>query len=194
MQHVGSLARKHSLKVHVDGARIFNAAVALGVDASALAADADSLTFCLSKGLACPLGSVIVGEREFIQEARRNRKIVGGGMRQAGVIAAAGIVALNEMIERLDDDHQNAKKLASGLANIQGIRTDPAAVETNILFFELTSDKITPQQLAARLKEKGVLIGSGPSRRIRMVTHYGIEPEHVTLTLSAFQQVMAGTA
>ena len=193
MQQVGGLARKHNLKVHVDGARIFNAAVALGVDASALAADADSVTFCLSKGLACPLGSVIVGDRAFIREARRNRKIVGGGMRQAGVFAAAGIVALNEMIERLDDDHQNAKTLAIGLANIAGIRIDPTAVETNILFFELATDKLTPQQLASRLKEKGVVIGSGPSRRIRMVTHYGIESEHITKTLSAFQQVLSGT-
>jgi threonine aldolase len=193
MQSVGGLARKHKLKLHVDGARIFNAAVALGIDASVLAADADSVTFCLSKGLACPVGSVIVGDNEFIQEARRNRKIVGGGMRQAGVWAAAGIVALNEMIERLEDDHTNAKNLAAGLANIVGIKIDPAAVETNILFFELTSDKLTPQQLVARLKEKRVLIGSGPSRRIRMVTHYGVEAEHIAQALSAFQQVMAGS-
>jgi threonine aldolase len=193
MHSIGSLARKHNLKVHVDGARIFNAAVALGVDASALAADAESLTFCLSKGLACPVGSVIVGDHAFIQEARRNRKIVGGGMRQAGVWAAAGIVALNEMIERLEDDHVNAKTLATGLANVGGIRVDPAVVQTNMLFFELTTDKVSPQQLASRLIEKGVVIGSGPSRRIRMVTHYGIEPAHIAHAISAFQQVMAGT-
>ena len=192
MRQVGELAKKHHLKVHVDGARIFNAAVALGVDAAALAADADSLTYCLSKGLGCPLGSVIVGDHDFIQEARRNRKVVGGGMRQAGVVAAAGIVALNEMIERLDDDHRNAKQLATGLAGVPGIRIDPEAFQTNILFFELASDKLSPQQLAAGLKEQGVLIGSGLSRRIRMVTHYGIEPEHIGKTLAAFQHVMAG--
>lgn len=190
MHQVGALARKHNLKVHVDGARIFNAAVALDVDASALAHDADSLTFCLSKGLACPVGSVIVGSRAFIDEARRNRKILGGGMRQAGVFAAAGIVALGEMVERLDDDHRNAKRLAEGLANVPGIAIDPAAVETNILFFELIADRPSPQQLAARLKEQGVLIGAGASRRIRLVTHYGIEAEHVEHTLRAFETAM----
>ncbi len=193
MRELGTLARKHNLKVHVDGARIFNAAVALGVDASVLAEDADSLTFCLSKGLAAPVGSLIVGDTDFIKEARRNRKIVGGGMRQAGVFAAAGIVALNEMIERLDDDHRNAKRLAEGLANIDGMGVDSKSVETNIVFFELTSERITPQQLALRLKERGVLIGAGGSRRIRLVTHFGIEAVHVEQTLSAFQDVMRQT-
>lgn len=190
MKAVGELARRHKIKVHVDGARIFNAAVALGVDASVLAEDADSLTFCLSKGLACPVGSLIVGSHAFIREARRNRKILGGGMRQAGVFAAAGIVALNEMIERLEDDHQNARHLAEGLANIPGIKLDPTTVETNILFFELVNEKITPQALAARLKEQGVLIGAGAARRIRMVTHYGIEAAHIAYALRAFQQMM----
>ena len=190
MHQLGSLARKHNLKVHVDGARIFNAAVALGVDASVLAQDADSLTFCLSKGLACPVGSLIVGNRDFIAEARRNRKILGGGMRQAGVFAAAGIVALNEMIERLDDDHRNAKRLAEGIADIAGIAIDPQAVETNIVFFELTSNSLTPQQLARRLKERGVLIGAGASRRIRLVTHYGVEGEHIEQTVQTFAVVM----
>ncbi|MEP7200768.1 MAG: low-specificity L-threonine aldolase [Chloroflexota bacterium] len=191
MREVGDLARKRHLKVHVDGARIFNAAVALGVDARVLAEDTDSLTFCLSKGLACPLGSVIVGSHDFIREARRNRKILGGGMRQAGVFAAAGIVALNEMIERLDDDHRNAKRLAEGLTTMRGLQCDPSIAETNIVFFELVSDKLTSQELAARLKERGVLIGAGASRRIRMVTHYGIEAQHVEQTLSAISQVIA---
>lgn len=194
MHKVGALAQKHNIKVHVDGARIFNSAVALGIDAAALAEDADSLTFCLSKGLACPTGSLIVGDKAFIREARRNRKIVGGGMRQAGIWAAAGIVALNEMIERLDDDHRNAKRLAEGLSDIPGIKTDPSVVETNIVFFELTSDKITPQALAAGLKQNGIIIGSGPSRRIRMVTHYGIESEHIAKAIAAFAKVMAGAA
>jgi threonine aldolase len=190
MRRLGSLADKHRLKIHVDGARIFNAAVALSVGVAVLAEDADSLTFCLSKGLACPVGSVIVGNRDFIGQARRNRKIVGGGMRQAGIFAAAGIVALGEMIERLEDDHVNARRLAQGLAEIHGIRVDPATVETNIVFFELLGDKLSPQALAARLKADGVLIGSGSSRRIRMVTHYGIEAEHITLALSAFWRAM----
>ncbi len=194
MHAVGQLARKHQVKVHVDGARIFNAAVALGVDASVLATEADSLTFCLSKGLACPLGSLIVGDREFIKQARRNRKILGGGMRQAGIFAAAGIVALNEMIERLDDDHQNAKRLAEGLANVRGLRIDPSVVETNIVFFELVSDKLTPAILGARLKEQGVLTSASSSRRIRLVTHYGIERAQIEQTLQAFNHVMAQAA
>src|SRR5512143_1524609 len=163
VQAAGALARKHGLALHVDGARIFNAAVALGVDVHALTAPADSVTFCLSKGLACPVGSVVVGSNDFIKEARRARKQVGGGMRQVGVFAAAGIVALNEMIERLDDDHRNARRLASALAEMPGVAIDPAEAESNIIFFELTSNRITPQELSAQMKTRGILMGGGPS-------------------------------
>ncbi|MFO7601803.1 MAG: low-specificity L-threonine aldolase, partial [Candidatus Desulfacyla sp.] len=130
MRAVGEIARRHDLKIHVDGARIFNAAVALGVDASDLVSEADSVTFCLSKGLAAPVGSVVCGSRDFIREARRARKVVGGGMRQAGVIAAAGIVALTEMVDRLSEDHENARRLAEGLVDAGGLSVDPGSVRT----------------------------------------------------------------
>jgi threonine aldolase len=127
-ESVGRLARRHGLKLHIDGARIFNAAAALGVDAAELAAPADSVTFCLSKGLAAPVGSVLCGDEAFIARARRMRKSVGGGMRQAGIIAAAGIVALSEMVDRLAEDHDNARALAAGLAEIPGLQIDPDAI------------------------------------------------------------------
>jgi threonine aldolase len=136
MKAVGEIARLNGLKIHVDGARIFNAAVALNVDASDLTAEADSVSFCLSKGLAAPVGSMVCGNQDFINQARRARKLLGGGMRQAGIMAAAGIVALNEMVDRLIDDHANAKKLAEGLASIPGISIDPAHIKTNIVFFD----------------------------------------------------------
>jgi threonine aldolase len=188
---VGRLARQHSLKLHVDGARIFNAAVALGLPASELAREADSLMFCLTKGLSCPVGSLVVGDRDFVREARRNRKIVGGGMRQAGIFAAAGIVALNEMVDRLEEDHRNARRLAEGLADVPGIEADPGAVMTNIVFFRLVADSLTPPELAVRLRERGVVIGSGSARRIRLVTHHGIDTADVERALHAFQQVLA---
>jgi threonine aldolase len=186
---VGRLARAHDIRVHVDGARIFNAAVALDLPASELAREADSLMFCLTKGLACPVGSLVVGDRDFIREARRNRKLVGGGMRQAGVFAAAGIVALREMVDRLAEDHRNACRLAEGLADVPGIEVDPAAVATNIVFFHLTA-ALTPQELSARLRSQGVVIGDGPARRIRLVTHYGIEAADVERALLAFQRAL----
>lgn len=192
MQSVGALARKHGLALHVDGARIFNAAVALNVDARTLTNPADSVTFCLSKGLACPIGSVIVGSQDFIKEARRARKQVGGGMRQVGIFAAAGIVALSEMIERLDDDHRNARRLAGALAELPGITINPTEVETNLIFFELISARLAPAELSAQMKARGILMGGGPSRRIRLVTHYGIEAADIDRTIEAFRAIMAG--
>jgi len=189
-QAAGALARRHGLALHIDGARIFNAAVALNADVRALTSPADSVSFCLSKGLACPVGSVVVGSQGFIKEARRARKQVGGGMRQVGVFAAAGIVALNEMIERLDDDHRNARRLASAIGTLPGIRLD-GEPETNLIFFELTSSKIAPAELSAQMKTRGILMGGGPSRRIRLVTHYGIEPEHIDRTIEAFRAILS---
>ena len=187
---IASIARAHQLKLHVDGARIFNASVALRLPVSDLAVEADSLTFCLTKGLACPVGSVVVGDAAFIAEARRNRKILGGGMRQAGVFAAAGIVALNEMVDRLAEDHALAKRLAEGLADIPGIAIDPAVVETNILFFDLMSQRLSPVQLAARLRERGIVVAASSSPRIRLVTHYGIDSADVERTLLAFEHIL----
>ena len=142
IQSVAELACRYGLKLHVDGARLFNAAVALGVGAKDLVAETDSVSICLSKGLAAPVGSVVAGNTDFISEARRNRKIVGGGMRQAGILAAAGIVALNEMVDRLADDHENARKLAEGLSNIEGLFVDLDLVSTNIVYVGVTKKEM----------------------------------------------------
>jgi threonine aldolase len=190
MQAVGAIARRHGLKIHVDGARFFNAAVALGLPAAKLAADADSLSFCLSKGLGAPVGSVVCGSREFISEARRARKILGGGMRQAGVLAAAGIVALNEMVDRLADDHANARKLAEGLAELPGVVLDPEQIRTNIVYFEVDRKDMTVEELVKRLDESGArMLPVGPGR-IRAVTHYHITAEDIDYTLGICSKVL----
>ena len=190
MQAVGDIARRHGLKIHVDGARFFNAAVALGVSAAKLAAEADSVSFCLSKGLAAPVGSLVCGSREFIVRARRARKVVGGGMRQAGVLAAAGIVALEEMVDRLADDHANARKLAEGLARMPGLSIDPAGIKTNIVYFGVDRDDMTAEQLAARLDAQGARMLPVGTGRIRAVTHYHITADDIDYTLGVFAQVL----
>jgi threonine aldolase len=190
MKAVGEIARRHGLKIHVDGARIFNAAVALNVDARDLTAEADSVSFCLSKGLAAPIGSMVCGTQDFIHQARRARKLLGGGMRQAGIMAAAGIVALNEMVDRLADDHANAKKLAQGLANIPGISVDPAQIKTNIVFFDIDRSDMTAAELVSRLNEEGVRMSATGMQRLRAVTHYHISFEDIDYTLSAFAKVL----
>jgi threonine aldolase len=190
MKAVGDVARRHSLKIHVDGARFFNAAVALGVPAAKLAADADSVSFCLSKGLAAPVGSVVCGNRDFIAEARRARKILGGGMRQAGVLAAAGIVALNEMVDRLADDHANARKLAEGLAGMPGISIDPEQIHTNIVYFEVDRKDTTVEELVKRLDDNGArMLPVGPGR-IRAVTNYHISADDIDYVLGVAARVL----
>jgi len=187
---VSALAKEHGLSVHLDGARIFNAAVALGIDVKELTANVDSLSFCLSKGLSAPVGSVVCGSSEFIAEARRARKVLGGGMRQAGVIAAAGITALEEMVDRLAEDHENARRLAEGVAGISGLSIEPAKVQTNIIYFELDEERMTPTELVTELNKTGVkLLAVGP-RRLRAVTHYGISTEDIDLTVKALGEVM----
>ena len=185
---VAAIARQAGAKLHIDGARIFNAALALETTPADLAAEADSVTFCLSKGLSCPVGSLICSRGEFISEARRVRRMVGGGWRQAGVLAAAGIVALEEMVDRLADDHANALALAQGLATAPGIQVDPALVRTNILF--LTPKGVDGDALIAGLRRRGVLT-SGAAGRVRMVTHYGIEREDVEYAVEATREVAA---
>ena len=180
--------RQHGLRVHMDGARIFNAAVALETPASELAADADTVGFCLSKGLACPIGSVLCGDADVIQEARRWRKMLGGAMRQVGVIAAAGVVALDTMIDRMVDDHANARKLAVALAEMPGIDIDLTTVETNIVRFSVPAH--TGMEIAGRLKEEGVYINGGDSD-LRFVPHYGIDSEDVDIAINAMNKVMA---
>jgi threonine aldolase len=191
MDAVGKLAHEHGLFFHVDGARIFNAAIALDVDVRALAAAADSVTFCLSKGLAAPVGSVVCGSRPFIAEARRARKVVGGGMRQVGVIAAAGIVALEQMVDRLAEDHENARTLAAVLAELPGILVEDVAVRTNIVYFNVERPDMDAAQLAARLKQQGVwMLPLGP-RRIRAVTNYHVTADDIQVALSVFRTVLA---
>ncbi len=187
---VSALAKEHGLSIHLDGARIFNAAVALGIDVKELTANVDSLSFCLSKGLSAPVGSVVCGSSEFIAEARRARKVLGGGMRQTGVIAAAGITALEEMVDRLAEDHENARRLAEGIARIGGLSIEPAKVQTNIIYFELDEERMTPTELVTELNKTGVkLLAVGP-RRLRAVTHYGISAEDIDLTVKALGEVM----
>jgi threonine aldolase len=194
LDEVRRIADEHGVAVHVDGARLFNAAVALGVPVRDLCACSDSASFCLSKGLSAPVGSVLVGTSDFIYEARRNRKLVGGGMRQAGIIAAAGIVALNEMVERLADDHANAKALAEGLAEIPGFQIDPREVETNIVFVEVVDPRIDPARLVAELRDQGIKISTGGFPRFRLVTHYGFEAEDVDRVLTAIRRAVAAEA
>ena len=170
---VAEVAHAAGCAVHIDGARIFNAAVALGVPASDLARSADSIGFCLSKGLSAPVGSLLCGSHDFIERARRNRKMVGGGMRQAGILAAAGLVSLNEMIDRMEDDHVNARRLAQGLARLPGIGIDAASIESNIVIYEVQARPVA--EFLAAIRSQGVLAGSPGPGKVRMVTHYGIE-------------------
>ncbi len=188
---VYDLANSRGVKVHTDGARIFNAAVALGVPMAELTRHTDTISFCLSKGLSAPVGSLLCGSRNFIAEARRNRKMVGGGMRQAGVLAAAGIVALETMINRLADDHANARYLAESIADIPGIDLDPARVRTNIVFFDLQTDAPNAAEIEQRLARAGVLISASGERRMRAVTHYGIARADVDATIDAIKSAVS---
>ena len=164
--------------------------MALGVDVKELTGPVDSVSFCLSKGLSAPVGSVICGSGEFIAEARRNRKILGGGMRQCGIIAAAGITALEQMTERLTEDHANARRLAEGIAEIPGLSLDLVRVQTNIIYFNLASKRLSAGILVKRLADKGIkILNLGPSL-LRAVTHYGISSEDIDLTLTALSKVM----
>jgi threonine aldolase len=174
---VADVAHEGGCAVHIDGARIFNAAVALGISVAELSRGADSIGFCLSKGLSAPVGSLLCGSGAFVERARKNRKLVGGGMRQAGVLAAAGLVALDAMIDRLADDHRNARRLAQGLARIPGLRIDADAIETNIVIFEVEGREVG--DFLAEIRRLGVLAGSSGPGRVRMVTHYGIEAAHI---------------
>jgi threonine aldolase len=191
MKSVYDLAQSRGIKVHTDGARIFNAAIAFGLPVHEFAQYTDTISFCLSKGLSAPVGSLLCGPRDFITAARRQRKMVGGGMRQAGVLAAAGIVALETMVDRLADDHANARILAKGLADIPGIILDPGRVRTNIVFFDLQSNMPTAAQFAERLAREGVLMLASGERRIRAVTHYGIEREDIEATLGAVKRILS---
>jgi len=190
-RQVGDLIHPRGLKLHLDGARIFNAACALNTRAAVLAEPADSVMFCLSKALCAPVGSILCGSREFIGRARRIRKQLGGGMRQAGILAAAGLVALEENIARLGEDHERARRLAGGLREIPGLILDPGTPATNMVFMSLPDDTyLTAPQVATRLLEQGIKIGVVGSRRFRLVTHYWIKDPDIDKTVEAFRQVM----
>ena len=191
LKGIRTIADKYGIKIHIDGARIFNAAVALNVEPEKLVKDVDSLQFCLSKGLACPFGSVLVGSNAFIETARKKRQMLGGGMRQAGVMAAAGIVALEEMINRLKEDHENAKILAEGLSAL-GMKIDMSTVQTNMVFFTVPEDMIEPSKLVEKLKEFGILFGppKGLNKEIRVVTHKDVFKEDILEVIEKVKQVI----
>jgi threonine aldolase len=189
---VGELVHEKGLSLHLDGARIFNAAIALGESAADLAMHADSVTFCLSKGLCAPVGSVLCGSRDFIRRARRIRKQLGGGMRQAGILAAAGIIALETMVDRLVEDHERAKLLANNLAEISGIIPDTNHPPTNMVFVSL-ADTVSQNasQIKVKLAEHKILIGVIGERRFRMVTHYEVDDKGIDQVVNAFRMVLA---
>lgn len=190
MRAVAKLAEKYGLKVHVDGARIFNAATALGIPVRDLVEGADSVSFCLSKGLAAPAGAMVCGSRSFINTARRARKVLGGGMRQSGVLAAAGIVALTDMVARLSDDHANARRLADGLVDMDGLTVAAELVKTNIVFITVDTHIMTAEELVARLDAEGVkMLPLGP-KQLRAVTNYHITPDDIEYTVNLFARIL----
>jgi len=190
IQAVGKIARENDLSFHIDGARIFNAAAALNVSVKDLVAPADSVMFCLSKGLAAPVGSMLVGTKKFINRARHLRKMLGGGMRQAGVLAAAGIISLEKMSTRLGQDHVRAKSLFEGLKQVQGLKLD-ASPSSNMVYFDLLDEvKLSVNQIVDEMKKHGVLVDWAGPRRFRLVTHYWVDDAGVDKTLQAFANVL----
>lgn len=193
---LSEVAARHGLPIHMDGARILNAATYLGIPPSTIAGQVDSVMFCVSKGLAAPVGSLLVGTAEFIERARSARKILGGSMRQAGVIAAAGVFALETQLARLAEDHEHARRLADGLRRIPAMRVDREEVQTNIFFADLVGEAMTPHEFVDRLKGRGVLVSRprGTSRTLRFVTHDGISRDDVDAALGAVEQVLDGAS
>jgi threonine aldolase len=188
---LADLAHASGFPVHLDGARIFNSAVSQRIDVRELTGPVDSVMFCLSKGLSAPVGSMLAGSTDFVERARRMRKLLGGGMRQAGVLAAAGLIALNDMVDRLAEDHANARRLATGLADLPGIDIDPTAIETNLIFGNCLQP-LTAREFVRRCREAGVLLDQTSPSRFRMVTHRGVTGEDVDYAIAAVHQVMAG--
>ncbi len=191
MKEVYEIAHAHGIPVHLDGARIFNAAAALGVDVKELTQYADTITCCLSKGLCAPVGAIFAGSREMVERARRYRKMLGGGMRQNGILAAAGLIALEKMPERLHEDHENARYMASLLADIPGIRLDLDAVEINMVFFKIDREESFLEAIPERMKAKGVLTGGYECGEFRFVTNHGVSRRDVEYTADALRAVLA---
>ena len=178
------------LKLHIDGARIFNASTALKTSVKNLTRGADSVSFCLSKGLSCPAGSLILGDINFINKAKRLRKMLGGGMRQAGVLAAAGIYALDNMVERLDEDHNNAKQLASAISELPNIKIQTEQIATNLIFFHLQHDKLTDNKFINELNNNNIKIDMRGNRQFRMVTHFGFTNNHIEKVIKTFKLIL----
>lgn len=187
---ISDVAKQHDLRLYMDGARIFNAAVALKIDVKKFTRHVDNLMFCLSKGLCCPVGSLLVGSHEFIEKARKIRKLLGGGMRQAGIIAAPGIVALEKMINRLEKDHTNARSLAEGLSKIYGIKIDLNRVQTNIVYYDVSHLGLSAEIFVSKLKDKGILALPLAEKKVRMVTHIGIESEHIKKSIGIIENIV----
>jgi len=192
IHQIRELATRRGLRMHMDGARLWNASVATGTSPAEYAAPFDSVSVCLSKGLGCPVGSLVLGAKDFIKRVHRFRKMVGGGMRQAGFLAAAGIYALDHHIDRLGEDHRKALKLARGLADIKNVLINPAEVETNILFFDVSRAERTAQEVAGTLRGKGILVHPTAKTRIRCVTHLDVSFADIDRALKAVEGVMKG--
>jgi len=190
-RQVSELAQHNGLFLHIDGARIFNAAVAQNVPVRDLVEPADSVMFCLSKGLASPIGSMLVGTRKFIGRARHLRKMLGGGMRQVGVLAAAGIISLEQMVARLADDHARARKLADGLRQTHGIVVDDSSPYSNMVYLNLSDDVlVNSQQIGEKMKRLGILLDAENARRFRLVTHYQIDDDAIERTITGFRETL----
>ena len=195
LHDLATACRENGLKLHIDGARLFNSAVAQGVDVKELTEHCDTVMFCISKGLASPVGSLLAGPRDFVAEARRKRKMLGGGMRQAGVLAACGVISLTKMVSRLAEDHSHARRLAEAMAAMPGIALSLDTVQTNIIRFEISSDSADCDTFVERLKEKGVLcLGGCGSGQGRMVTHKDVTREDIDLALSMIGEVAEALA
>ena len=189
MRAVTAVAREAGAAVHLDGARLFNAAAALETDAATLAAEADSVSFCFSKGLGAPVGSVLTGPKDFVNRARAIRRQLGGGMRQAGVIAAAALYALEHNVERLPEDHEHARRLAEGLAELPHVRIDPTEVDTNIVYFDI--EGIEGHDFRERMAAEGVRCGGAGTQRVRMVTHLDVSRDDIDEAIAAAGRVIA---
>ena len=187
---ISRFAKSKGLQLHLDGARLWNASVASGIKPQEYARWADSVSVCLSKGLGAPIGSLVAGTKTFIDRVHRFRKMFGGGMRQVGIIAAAGIYALDYHLERLKEDHQNAKRLAVGLKESKGVSIDPKYVETNIVIFDVANAGMTGSQVAEAMKKEGVLIHPIGKTQIRLVTHLDVNAEDIEKALKAFEKLL----
>ncbi len=191
-QAVGSIARANKLAFHIDGARIFNAATALKVHVRELVEPADSVMFCLSKGLVAPVGSMLVGNKKFIARARHLRKMLGGGMRQVGILAAAGLISLERMSGRLEQDHARARKLLDGLKQVNGLVLDVPAIQTNMVYFDLAEGvRLTVEQITDEMKKRGILVDAAGQRRFRLVTHYWVDDAGVEKTIQGIKEIFS---